>query len=1029
MIYKKDSTIRRFLCLSIATAIFLSGLPLTNTYSYANSGVAYLICRVVGEYDSPYPVTNLTADSMVIGYSTWTVAGTSGRIKLIWTAPEDRPSGDQPHSYLVRYATFSIYDIGGSTQTWWDHSSARTLTSLSLPPNWGIPSEVSPHSTEIKTLTGMSPGAHYWFGIKALDKFYNHSDLDDNSSSVIYQSSAFASTLISWPSPITSITALAADNLPGGIKLRWFSPYNNSDDGGYYTGDIIKGRYRIVYATHTPPFFAGDDRYNPQSKWSNSSSIYISTSTVPLAEQTYLITGLLSNATYFFRIWTADEWYLIDKATNNWSGESYPAFATPFAYYAPNDVKNLTALSKASVDLSTGSYIELNWTNPGNISDLDGIRICYSTTAYPSNKDFPVQLNLTGLPYSTTDAFVGYIHLKLPPRTTYYYNIFAFSKMGLFSGGAMTYCYTSKDIISPEPPAGLSAQTDANTSNGTYITLNWSNPDKGQYRNADWTDIEIYVSTFSSTGQQSTFDASLARSLSTSATFYKWTNLVPQTTYYLWVRNLDGGNNFSSSTVKSFTWKDTVPPGAITEKAYTPSYSEDIDVGCKLDISFRYPADSDLDRSYVTYRDDKYPSNPGDGISEELPKPSAGEKIIRSYSELIGNTTYYFSIFLYDWSGNLTTSTVMGVVPVPQDKTLPFMPLGMKPVKENNTFKLYWSAVEYQHYITDVSSISGITSPVPKSSELYRYQIYESDDWSDWKLLARVKPGQATEISLSIGDTVKYYKVRSVDIGGNYNDSMIADNSDGLNLYSLAADNSYVAISREVQPVLNGATNNLGGDIYIKWTRNTGQEKGPIFKSWTIEPHIINKGVLEKVKGFGFGEPKAEISLMYDVGTISSRGPQMSSAISEPEKWLSIFFHNGREWLKLPSSVDAGRKRLSCNVKFIGDYQIRYALNSTEFTYFKVMPKIITPNNDGTNDKALFIFDNPKTTNIKIKIFDLTGAEVKDLGEYNQHSYVSGEIKSWDGTDSQGNRVPPGTYIYQLEGEEKVFNGTIIVAR
>ncbi len=91
--------------------------------------------------------------------------------------------------------------------------------------------------------------------------------------------------------------------------------------------------------------------------------------------------------------------------------------------------------------------------------------------------------------------------------------------------------------------------------------------------------------------------------------------------------------------------------------------------------------------------------------------------------------------------------------------------------------------------------------------------------------------------------------------------------------------------------------------------------------------------------------------------------------------------------------------------------------------------KIITPNSDGKNDVFTLKFDN-QSGNIltQKKIFDLSGAEIADLTVIGDETAASLVLR-WDGKDKNGEIVRSGIYIYQVQAEGKVINGTIVVAR
>jgi hypothetical protein len=94
-------------------------------------------------------------------------------------------------------------------------------------------------------------------------------------------------------------------------------------------------------------------------------------------------------------------------------------------------------------------------------------------------------------------------------------------------------------------------------------------------------------------------------------------------------------------------------------------------------------------------------------------------------------------------------------------------------------------------------------------------------------------------------------------------------------------------------------------------------------------------------------------------------------------------------------------------------------------TFLGVSPRIFTPNGDGANDKAVFHFDNPELAPITGEIFDLSGARVAKLAP-GRDAFLT---LLWDGRDSGGNAVPAGIYVYQIEFNGKVANGTVVVAR
>ncbi len=92
--------------------------------------------------------------------------------------------------------------------------------------------------------------------------------------------------------------------------------------------------------------------------------------------------------------------------------------------------------------------------------------------------------------------------------------------------------------------------------------------------------------------------------------------------------------------------------------------------------------------------------------------------------------------------------------------------------------------------------------------------------------------------------------------------------------------------------------------------------------------------------------------------------------------------------------------------------------------FVKLSPKIITPNGDGINDVANFIFTNPNNETVEGMIFDLSGSVVRDNLPFSSTTSLT-----WDGRDNNGSCVSGKVYVYQIKIGGKVFNGTGVLAK
>lgn len=111
----------------------------------------------------------------------------------------------------------------------------------------------------------------------------------------------------------------------------------------------------------------------------------------------------------------------------------------------------------------------------------------------------------------------------------------------------------------------------------------------------------------------------------------------------------------------------------------------------------------------------------------------------------------------------------------------------------------------------------------------------------------------------------------------------------------------------------------------------------------------------------------------------------------------------------------------------------------------KAVPKVFTPNGDGINDFTVIEFSLSKiTAKMKIKIFDTRGGLVTTIfddrleprpwfvpNKLGNTTFARNMPGYWDGTDEDGDLVPPGVYLYQVVAEtddgDKVESGTVVV--
>ncbi len=93
-----------------------------------------------------------------------------------------------------------------------------------------------------------------------------------------------------------------------------------------------------------------------------------------------------------------------------------------------------------------------------------------------------------------------------------------------------------------------------------------------------------------------------------------------------------------------------------------------------------------------------------------------------------------------------------------------------------------------------------------------------------------------------------------------------------------------------------------------------------------------------------------------------------------------------------------------------------------------VVPRVFSPNGDGINDVVYFNVYNPSVSQLSGVVIDMTGGRVASLVPVS-NSVPTPDSLVWNGKDENGNSVPPGPYVYQIDGDGSVLSGVVVVAR
>jgi hypothetical protein len=259
-------------------------------------------------------------------------------IKLTWTSPGDDGSSGTATGYDIRYSTSDITDIN------WENATQCTNEPTPIPA--GAP--------EAFTVTGLFSGTKYYFAIKSFDERPNYSPLSNIASATTYSSDDSTP-----PARIDNLKV--AETTETTATLTWTAV---GDDGSTGTATAYEIRYETAEVNSANWDFAIKLSGIPQPK--------------PAGEnETFLVTGLDQETTYYFAIKAADEvpnWSPVsNSASGTTKGTGLPRLTATLELSATiidsgsNTGLKITVKSESSLEPIEQANVELSTDDPGLI--------------------------------------------------------------------------------------------------------------------------------------------------------------------------------------------------------------------------------------------------------------------------------------------------------------------------------------------------------------------------------------------------------------------------------------------------------------------------------------------------------------------------------------------------------------------------------------------------------------------------------------------------------------------------------------
>jgi gliding motility-associated-like protein len=386
---------------------------------------------------------------------------------------------------------------------------------------------------------------------------------------------------------------------------------------------------------------------------------------------------------------------------------------------------------------------------------------------------------------------------------------------------------------------------------------------------------------------------------------------------------------------------------------------------------------------------------------------SAETKVLEGFN---AGTTYYFSLEA------LNDQRLLAEVsnPAAAFALVPLAPVNFKTVRSSTSVNMTWiPPAGYQNRIP----FNNRFSPA-YPYEVRGYQVFRATApaGAAWEFLAEVSSDTFNWSDPLVDGYDFYYYARAVNLAGASQPSYARDSLSG-SLYFISPDNESLL---EVPASGTSAFFTESADpmktYSVEITTHPEELGGRVVKSVQFRAY---RGGLQPDDSFRL-LTKGVLKLYYQK---TAAGIVPSAAADA--KALSMYFYNGARWLQMFGSVNEAARSVQLETTLLGRYQLRTTERGGGFSADQsgLTNRLITPNGDGKNDTMVFIFDNPQEQEVKGRIYDLRGALVAKM-----RPGPIGNSVIWD-AKAGGQAVPGGVYIYQIESQGTVYNGTVAVIR
>jgi len=938
--------------------------------------------------------------------------GVSGAVDLSWTEP-GRAQTTAPERYAVKVSTL------GQISTDAEFASALPLSAFSAT---AVPAPGAPTSRRVLTVLGLDPFTTHYFALRAEDsgalagRWLRNEAVGRNAANfTVPQYAAFP------PESVTDLSAVTG-TAAGTVSLSWTAPRNRNY--------AAIARYELRYATYSVAALSGDTTAWFNLTWASATTL--APAKAPGALESLALTGLDEGALVFFMVKSVDV-----------AGSVSYADARSYGPQAQARAKGIAPVSdlRAQPGEASGS-VALTWTEPGHAGTTlpENYAVRISTVGNISNDaEFAAARPLSD--FSPSDAPAPALSASsrtlqvqgLQAFTTYYFALRLEDSSAFAGAWRRDAANNPANFSAPKhlgnPPDAITDLSALQGSGEGEVALSWTAP-----RNQNFAAIARYQVYYAAVPAAQLGGVEAWSVLATTAALsparapgaretLSVGGLVPYATYYFMVKSVDAAGDVSPADARSFGLQANSKARNLAPAVPTGlrAYSE----LNKARVVWNELSGAGKGPDFLRYR--LYRSTEEAGVFVFV---ASTTETVFTDAPLKAYTTFYFRVSAEDREGlESALSSTNSVVPF----TIPPMePFGVHATGDANNVTLHWSPT------TRFSDGTPFTSTAPPATdELVGYYILRATHpcapftLLDTHLLAANGAAELSHTDATNGDAY-YYQVESYNSVGVSTTPLIIT---GLGDHAFYLDDcaSRVVIPKEQTSQLLKGTNGYEQDIRISRHRLPQQVGGKVLQAVEFVPML---GGVTPLKDFRLAKP-VPVMLHFvtqagrpvpHTGMLSAaecRAQAGTLAAAEDLKNLGMFWNNGVEFKKLYGKVDAAEQTVTVETVNLGQFQVRSIVREAGVTFdlSNITSRIFTPNGDGKNDVVLMRFDNPNRSAVEGKIFDLRGAFVATM-----QAGPDPNTLMWDGR-MNGRTVTSGVYLYQVTGDGKTFNGTVVVAR